>query len=82
LKTEYDNVAPSAVPQIRAWMLREGTAFQHRVSNFLAKFDRDVHRRSASEPGRARVALGSFSFVELEAQADNPKKRQPRKKSS
>ncbi len=75
LKTEYDNIPPSALVQIRNWLLDEGSAFHERARKFLAQFDRDiqppVNRGTSSVPQkkvadrrRLRVALCSFGRVE------------------
>ncbi|MCB0358364.1 MAG: hypothetical protein KDD44_01965 [Bdellovibrionales bacterium] len=66
LRTFYDNVLPSKVPQIKRWLLREGSLFHQKVSRYLAKYDRDVNPKLREEPGSARVAVGAFSFVEGE----------------
>ncbi len=64
-RTEYDNVDPSAVPAIKKWLLKEGSAFHRRAREFIAKFDRDF--RDTADTGatkkRARVSVGTFSYT-------------------
>lgn len=62
LKTEFDEIPERAIPQIRQWLLEEGSKFHARARSFLAQFDR--RSRSKSEK-KYRVAYGSFSAVGL-----------------
>jgi hypothetical protein len=66
LKTEYRNIPAEALPEIRSWCLREGSALHERARNFLSQFDRDLNP-SASGTGTYRVAIGSFSLVSEDA---------------
>lgn len=59
-RTEYDNVAPEHLEEIRRWLLIEGAEFHRRARNFLSKYDRDVNPRLKTQ-GRARVVVGTFS---------------------
>lgn len=64
LRTEYDRIGVSSVPQIRKWLLKEGSAFHARLRRYLSQFDLDVRPRK-NDPGvYARVSLCSFSRVE------------------
>jgi hypothetical protein len=65
LKTEFDNIPTAAIPKIRAWVSREGTLFQEKVQRYLSSFDRDANPKVKDKNGRARVAVGSFSRVEV-----------------
>ncbi len=62
LKTEYTNVPNEALPEIRSWLMREGSALHERARNFLSKFDRDLSP-GLEGTGKNRVAVGSFSRV-------------------
>lgn len=70
LKTSYDNIPTSALPQIREWLFKEGSAFHEKTRNFLSKFDRDTSSYSKREADRSRVAFGSFSFIETFQRGD------------
>lgn len=65
-KTEYDFIDPEAVPKIREWMLREGSALHQKARNFLAKFDTETNPNYDEPVAGVRVVLGSFSNVEEE----------------
>ena len=64
IRTHYDNIAVERLPEIRAWLLEEGTKFHARAREFLALHDKDLNPRLATQPGGARVALSAFSFTE------------------
>lgn len=64
IKTHYDNIAVKHLPEIRSWLLDEGTTFHARAREYLAQFDKDLNPRLVSERGGARVALSAFSFTE------------------
>lgn len=82
IKTEYDNIVPSAVPEIRTWLIKEGSAFHQRARSFLSRFDRDLNPALKSEAAPAvRVALGAFSRVECKLNAKSERgKNVPDKK--
>ena len=64
MRTEYDNVFLSELPEIRKWFVRQGDAFHKRARRYLAKFDQDIHPRpdSADQAG-GLVAIGGFSIT-------------------
>ncbi|MBN8547726.1 MAG: hypothetical protein J0M12_00275 [Deltaproteobacteria bacterium] len=64
IRTHYDNIAVEHLPEIRSWLLEEGTKFHARVREFLALHDKDLNPRLVAQPGGARVALSAFSFTE------------------
>ena len=64
IKTEYDNIVPEALTEIRAWLVKEGATFQRRVREYLAAFDRDVNSSLEGKGASIRVCLGTFSRVE------------------
>jgi len=63
LKTEFDNILPDAVSEIRAWILQEGSLFHRRVRDFLARYDRNITPALKGSGGRCRVVLGTFSLT-------------------
>lgn len=65
LKTEYDNIPSSHLPKIRGWVMKEGSAFQERVRNFISRYDRDIHPELDGNGPRSRVAVGAFSRMEI-----------------
>ena len=65
LRTEYDNIPADALPEIRAWLVREGTLFHERASSYLAGFDRDLKPERLPAAEKSRVTLGSFSWTEI-----------------
>lgn len=66
VKTHYDNVTIEALPKIRTWLLKHGAKFHKQARAFISKYDKDLQPRLKSKPGKARVALGSFSFTSEE----------------
>lgn len=66
IKTEYDNILESALPNIRKWMFEEGSAFHQRLRNYLSQFDKDINKEIVG-PSAARVVVGSFSLTSKEA---------------
>ena len=61
-RTEYDNIFEDKIPEIRKWLLKEGSAFHRRARAFLAKFDKDINTH-VKKPAGAKVVLGTFSRV-------------------
>ena len=59
-RTEYDNIAKDSVPEIRRWLLNEGSKFHKRVRSYLSNFDKDINPELPGESG-ARIVIGSFS---------------------
>jgi len=72
-RTEFDRVAVSAVPKVREWLMREGSALHQKARNFLAKHDLDINRKLDPEQRTVRVALGTFSVVDETASHDGEK---------
>jgi len=64
LSTFYDNIPDDAVDTIRNWFLREGSLFHKRARAFISKYDKDISPKKQQRPGRNRVRLGAFSFIE------------------
>lgn len=60
-RTEFDNIDPAKIEEVRAWLLREGSEFHRRAREYLAKFDGDLKKKKFQ--GGKRVALGTFSRV-------------------
>ena len=63
-KTEYDNIDPADLPQIRRLLLQEGETFHARMRTVLSRFDRDINPERSSNKRRARIVIGSFSYVD------------------
>ena len=61
--TEFDNVREDALPQIRKWLLTEGSKFQDRVRTYLSQYDVDINPRAARTRAGAKVVLSCFSFT-------------------
>jgi hypothetical protein len=77
LRTAFDNIPPKYLPEIRAWILKQGAEFQSQVREYLSSFDRDMTGQGAEQEERARVSVSSFSYAEpIQApKAISPKKR-------
>ena len=62
LKTDFDNIAPDALPEIRCWLIEEGSLFHRRAREYLSKYDRDLNQNMPKHGVRCKVALGTFSL--------------------
>lgn len=71
IKTQYDRIALDAVPKIREWIAREGSALHQKARNFISQYDLDINPGLRSADKHCRVALGSFSFISPPDE-DNP----------
>lgn len=63
IRTTYDKVVASAEPEVREWLLSEGSKFHERAREYLSKFDADINSQLAREKKFVKVALGSYSFL-------------------
>jgi hypothetical protein len=63
IKTQYDNIALSAVPELRTWCLELGARFHAEIRQKLAKYDKDLNPKLEHEAGGAVVAVGTFSRI-------------------
>ena len=68
-RTEYDNIAPSAIPKIRRWILEQGFKFHTELRAFLSRYDRDLNPSLEKGAGRATVSVGSFSEIKRSAKS-------------
>lgn len=64
LRTEFDNVDPGKIEEIRGWILKEGSNFHARVRDYLSRFDRDTNPGVVTAGEAMRVSVGAFGFVE------------------
>ncbi len=62
--TEYDRVRSDKLDEIRIWMMREGHKLHLRARELLSEYDLELNPDLNYSGGVARVALGTFSFVE------------------
>lgn len=68
IRTEYDNIPLSVLPQIRLWILKAGTQFHAKVQKYLSTFDRDTCTETSlkNDNSTARVAVTTFGVgIEL-----------------
>ena len=70
IRTEYDNINPESLPEIRKWILKEGQEFHKKVRIYLAKHDLDIsptqtkstNLASNNSEEKARVVVKAFSW--------------------
>lgn len=62
LTTTFDNIPDEHLEEVREWVLKEGSAFQRRVREHLAKFDRDSGLKHSRTKGRNTVRVVTFEF--------------------
>ena len=67
IKTSYDNIPASKIPQLRDWVLKAGSAFQQKCRNYLSQFDRDINPDIESEEPSGRICVGTFSNFDTES---------------
>ena len=60
LSTTYDNISEEAFPEIRKWVVDEGSRFHRRVREYLAKFDKDVDPQIKGKSNK-KISVCSFS---------------------
>ena len=65
IRTEYDNLYVSDLPEIRRWLVDKGREFHRQARVFLAPFDKDVNPRSdANSSAGGKVVLSAFSMTD------------------
>jgi len=62
-RTEYDNIAPEKLPEIKKWLLEFGRKIHADVRKYLARYDMDINPALRSTKPGARVKLGTFSYA-------------------
>lgn len=74
-RTEYDNIQPGKIDEIRRWLIAEGKNLHRRARQYLAAFDEDVIPSSApalsvddtqsdeKTPKGSKVVMSSFSLT-------------------
>lgn len=63
--TVYDNVCVDALPELREWILLEGSKFHEELRKKISQFDKDANPTLHKKHGGARVVVTAFSRVEL-----------------
>lgn len=63
IKTRYDNIALSAIPELKRWCLDLGAKVHAEVRTKLAKYDKDLNPKLKSEVGGAVISFGTFARV-------------------
>ncbi|MCB0320930.1 MAG: hypothetical protein KDD60_08385, partial [Bdellovibrionales bacterium] len=66
LTTVFDRISEAALPQIRSWLVEEGSMFQKKVRSYLSSFDADLNPEIEAGTAYGRVSVGSFSFSEVQ----------------
>ncbi len=64
LRTVYDRIDPTALKEIRSWMLKQGQELHLRAREYLSKFDLDINPQRSAEGTGSRVVITSFAHVE------------------
>ena len=65
IHTEYDNIRPAALPEIRKWILIQGHRFHKEIRDYLSEFDQDINPDPLNTQKGAKVVVGSFSKAPL-----------------
>lgn len=64
-RTVYDQVRADSLPEIRAWLLKEGHKFHQSIRDFISNHDQDINPKSNYRGKTAKVIAGSFSLTEV-----------------
>jgi len=62
LRTEFDNIEPAKLPEIKRWLREHGKHFHREVRDYLSKFDLDISPKKEVERG-AKVVITAFSHT-------------------
>ncbi len=65
-RTEYDNVRPEFIPELKRWFLKEGHEFHARVRDFVSKYDQDINPDPNFRGKGIKVSFSAFSNVKEE----------------
>lgn len=65
-RTEFDNVRPEAVDELKRWFLKEGHLFHNRMREIVSKYDQDVNPDGKFKGRGIRVVFSAFSFMDKE----------------
>lgn len=65
--TEYDRIRSDKIPEIKAWLYREGSRFHELIRAFLAPYDLDINPDPAFKDKVAKVSFSSSSYAEVES---------------
>ncbi len=75
IQTEYDNIAPEFLADIKNWFLDQGEAFHERAREYLSRFDADLNPKLKGRGNGVRVAIGTFSNIVPQKFSRNKHKR-------
>lgn len=65
IRTDYDNILISRLPEVRAWIFEHGKNYHREVREFLSQYDKDVSPHAGpDESGGGKVVVTSFSHTE------------------
>lgn len=63
-RTEFDNVRPEALEELRRLIVREGHKFHSEMRAIIGAADQDINPQAGDKGSGVRVVVGAFSFVE------------------
>lgn len=66
LNTQFDRISDDKIPEIREWLIREGSALHQKARNYLSKYDADLNVELDRGHCNSKVKLGCFSLVKSE----------------
>ncbi|RIL12124.1 MAG: hypothetical protein DCC75_01025 [Proteobacteria bacterium] len=66
-RTEFDNIRPDSIAEIKRWLVREGHLFHGRLREYLGRFDQDINPKQKFEGKGRRVVASGFSFIDEDA---------------
>ena len=67
LKTKFTCISEQALPEVRAWLIKQGSLFHKQIEKYLSKYDADLNPSLNPDECKATVSYGSFSLISDEA---------------
>ncbi len=63
---EFDNLRADKLPEIRKWLMEEGSKYQKRVSEYLSSFDVDINPPKEAVPAGGKASCSIFALTQKE----------------
>lgn len=64
LKTSFDNIPAKHIPELKSWLVEEGSKFHSKVRIHFSRFDCDTNPNIKNEDRRMKITLSSFSITD------------------
>lgn len=71
LTTRYDNLTPTALPKIEAWLFKQGEHLHEKARKFISKYDIDLNPKLSRRTGGGSISFGTFSYASTQSDKKN-----------